>query len=476
MSCANIDSRSALCAFPGHVADLDVSTADEAELREALAQVRTAQRCLEGLTVRIGVRANALASQGLAAPALETLRSQGMVGAAHARQEARRVEVAEAAPHVIEGLDSGHLCGEHIDAIARQTARLTDEQRDKFDYRTVVAQGARLAPEPFKRFLKHTIDTIQSDHGLGDTMTARRASRFRHWFDDKTGLGRFSGSLDPERYEQFTTAIEQRCAELAASGGVEKNANLAAQCVVDLVTATGERGARARLPSILVVVDQQTVTSGPHPRSVRQTENGHDVAYESVSRLACDATIRRVTLDQRGVPINVGRRYRTATDAQWAALKTIYCRCAWDGCTAPISWCQAHHIQEWERGGPTDLGNLVPLCSRHHHRVHEGQWTIKLKPDRSLAIHKPDSTSHATTPPPTRSPVPSFAEPERSRIGLDQMHRSHPTTHQQHPDLTETQAGPCCSGSPTSRDLGWHPHRRLLPSKQANHSDMSQVR
>ncbi|MFM8648821.1 MAG: HNH endonuclease [Actinomycetota bacterium] len=42
--------------------------------------------------------------------------------------------------------------------------------------------------------------------------------------------------------------------------------------------------------------------------------------------------------------------------------------------------CEPHHITPWERGGPTDLSNLVPLCS-HHHAVHEGGRRITLVPN-----------------------------------------------------------------------------------------------
>jgi hypothetical protein len=30
----------------------------------------------------------------------------------------------------------------------------------------------------------------------------------------------------------------------------------------------------------------------------------------------------------------------------------------------------------WLDGGPTDLDNLVPLCSRHHHLHHEGRFRL----------------------------------------------------------------------------------------------------
>ena len=215
-------------------------------------------------------------------------------------------------------------------------------------------------------------------------------------------MGRFSGALDPERYEMLTDAIDRRTASLASGSeeAVEKNANLAVAALIDLVTSDGS-GARP-LPSVTVIVDAETLARGPHPATVAETAAGHALSPESIARLCCDATLRRVVFDSDGVPIDVGRRHRTATEAQWAALKAVYSSCGWGGCAAPIGWCQAHHIREWEHGGPTDLDNLVPLCSRHHHLVHEGRWRLRLLGDRALELRRPDGTLQATVPRPMR--------------------------------------------------------------------------
>ena len=46
------------------------------------------------------------------------------------------------------------------------------------------------------------------------------------------------------------------------------------------------------------------------------------------------------------------------------------------------------------------LANLVPpLCSRHHHVVHELGWSIHLEPDRTLVIVQPDGNEFARTRP-----------------------------------------------------------------------------
>lgn len=400
-------ARAALVAFPSCVAPLDLGACDEASLRTVLAEVRTAQRCLEGLAIRIAGRSNELAALGRAAPAAETMRADGAVAARQARREAARATLAAEVPGVEAAVMFGHISGDHVDSLARHRSRLSEEQRADLDVEPLLDRASGLPAETFDRLVKRQVDKLIADHGLADTVTKQAASEFRHWFDRDSGMGRFVGALDPERYEVLTNAIDHRMATLAAAAGseVRKNRNLAAEALIGLVAAAGVGGTqdtRGRLPSILVVVDHKTAASGPHPGSICQTEQGHDLAPESLARLCCDATLRKVTLDERQIPIDVGRRHRTATDRQWAALKTMHSTCAWHACPTPISWCQAHHIHEWERGGRTDLGNLVPLCSSHHHRVHEGQWRLTLLPDRSLKIWRPDGSLDKTVPTPMR--------------------------------------------------------------------------
>ena len=70
---------------------------------------------------------------------------------------------------------------------------------------------------------------------------------------------------------------------------------------------------------------------------------------------------------------------RLASTAQRRALEATHDTCAFDECAVAFHACQIHHIEYWESGGPTDLDNMVPLCSRHHHAAHEGGWTLTLK-------------------------------------------------------------------------------------------------
>jgi hypothetical protein len=72
----------------------------------------------------------------------------------------------------------------------------------------------------------------------------------------------------------------------------------------------------------------------------------------------------------------------------------MYRTCGYPGCDVSFDRCDIHHVIEWLRHGRTDLDNLLPLCSRHHHLVHEGRWRLALDKHRVITIHRPDGTRH----------------------------------------------------------------------------------
>ncbi|HSJ59802.1 MAG TPA: DUF222 domain-containing protein [Jiangellaceae bacterium] len=106
------------------------------------------------------------------------------------------------------------------------------------------------------------------------------------------------------------------------------------------------------------------------------------ISPSTARRIACCAGIQRVVLDPNGAVLDVGREFRTATPAQFAALNARDGGCAFPGCTRPASWCIAHHIEHWADGGETNLDNLVLLCTHHHTVVHHHGWDVQLGPDR----------------------------------------------------------------------------------------------
>jgi len=95
--------------------------------------------------------------------------------------------------------------------------------------------------------------------------------------------------------------------------------------------------------------------------------------------LAADANIIPAVLGGAGEVLDLGRARRLFSPAQRQALAEQYGGCAFPGCDHPPSYTEAHHLQWWSAGGPTDLANGIPLCSFHHHRVHDDGWEIEVR-------------------------------------------------------------------------------------------------
>jgi hypothetical protein len=100
--------------------------------------------------------------------------------------------------------------------------------------------------------------------------------------------------------------------------------------------------------------------------------------------------------------LHVGRAHRTAPPRLRKALEVRDQHCAAPGCRIDASRCEAHHVHEWEHGGGTDLDNMVLLCTRHHHAVHEGRMSIRRRLE-----HPPGHPDHwHLAPPPPSRPQP----------------------------------------------------------------------
>ena len=104
--------------------------------------------------------------------------------------------------------------------------------------------------------------------------------------------------------------------------------------------------------------------------------DGYTIDLSTLKRWSCDAGIVRIITNGDSQPIDVGRRTRTIPPALRRALDLRDQGCTWEGCCAPASWCDAHHIIHWANGGETSLDNTKLLCRKHH------TWTHRNDPPR----------------------------------------------------------------------------------------------
>ncbi|MDX6374968.1 MAG: hypothetical protein QOD98_3956 [Nocardioidaceae bacterium] len=151
-----------------------------------------------------------------------------------------------------------------------------------------------------------------------------------------------------------------------------------AQHALDTDRAPAAHGANARLT---VLIDHQTLVT---QLGESITDDGLTLSAMAVRRLACDADIIPATLGTHGEVLDLGQTRRLVSAAQWRALVARDRHCAFPGCTRPPVMGHAHHILHWADGGPTNLDNLVLLCSAHHRVIHDTPWQVRLNPTDRL--------------------------------------------------------------------------------------------
>lgn len=206
--------------------------------------------------------------------------------------------------------------------------------------------------------------------------------------DNGDGTVRAYGCFSAEAADLITTALAPLAAPTPAADGTPDprgHATRMGEALIELCRRAMDAGdmlpgARGARPHITVIATLGTLRKEPGcPKAVSMW--GTPITPEALRRLACGADVSRVLADPAGVPLDVGRLYRTVTPGQWIALVARDKGCAFPGCSRPAAWTQAHHIKHWADGGTTDLANLVLLCGYHHRSVHHRGWTVRMRAD-----------------------------------------------------------------------------------------------
>ncbi len=349
----------------------------------------------------------------------------GRVSGRDARRVHRRLDVAEALPTVAAAFDEGAVPAAAVDVIASALGRCDDDQREALVelQSEIVEAAAGLPVEVFRRRLSDLVRAVTPDRGVHELQTQIEASSLEQWIDPDSGMGITKLTLDPIRHEELSTQIRRELDRIVQTDKLDYTANTRAAALLSLINPGGTAGVR---PEVVVIVDADTIRTGPHDESVCETMDGVPVPPSVLDRYLCDADLSAVVRQPDGTIDRISKTHRVATSNQRRILAARYRTCAHDGCDVPFSACQIHHLAEWD-GSNTTLDNLLPLCSRHHHGVHDHGWSHELLPDRTVIIRRPDGQTHRAGQPPDRRPQPHKPE---TREPIVDPPRLWPVTHE----------------------------------------------
>lgn len=379
--------------------DLISAEATAVEVNTAHTSIRMLRGFLSAKEAELARRSGGLHATGEGHAPEDVLKNQSKVSQREAARATKRADALGKADAMATGLAEGRLTDEHVDSLADAAGRMNDDARRESLFGRadeLAAAASSKSPEQFRRYVNRTANELAGDDGLSSSEKQRKQARLSHGYDAHTGMGWLRVDLHPDDYQSIRRKIDAEVAGLRTSQQFQGLAydRLAAVAFVNLVVGT--RVGRPAPSEVVVLIDYDTLIDGLHPDTVAEYSDGVPLPAETARRHACTADVIPVVLDGEGQPLDVGRGQRQATRAQRHALRAMYRTCAVGGCERSFERCEMHHLRTWEQGGPTDLDNLVPICSFHHHRAHEGRWRLQLEANtRELTVLLPDGSLHS---------------------------------------------------------------------------------
>ncbi len=410
------------CNHPD-VAELDVALLDVAELVGQLTSadvdhgdVERCTRVLQGLSrliawaeagkVAVAQRLEVLAAEGSTILPEQVVATATRVSLGRAAEPFKRAAAIEAMPSLGDAFAGGEVSVAHVDVVAAAITKLDTVELERFVKRAnFLAEVARRStPGEFARTVRAEMLRSQRGDGADTLRRQKRATYLKTWVDKISGMWCLHGEFDPEtganihnRLRRTTDKLFHDAApDTAPRDPLDKQHHLRALALAAVVNGTGAKEAAIDMS---ILIDAKTLVHGHHDGTVIDCGLPIELPIETIRRMACLADITPIIVGADGVHLYLGATTRLATPQQRRVLRAMYRTCAIPGCC--VSWDQLvmHHLVYFEHGGPSDIDNLLPLCTRHHHYVHDGGWRLQMSADRTLTIGLPDGTTMCHGPP-----------------------------------------------------------------------------
>jgi hypothetical protein len=289
------------------------------------------------------------------------------IGMNAAREKVRVAHALAELPKISEAFERGELSYSK----ARAMTRIADKESEDF-LLMIARHGTAFHVEKL-------VSKYSRVKKLRETQYAneQHASRELNYFYDDDGALVINARLPAEQGALVVKALEMAVErqfhvdDVSAETSVHdslpaRRADAIAEVAETYLNTEPSQASTADRYQVVVHVTAETshIEDGPH------------VSAETSRRIGCDSSIVRLTEDQEGNPLSIGRRSRTIPPSIRRALRFRDRGCRFPGCTNS-KFVDGHHIKHWADGGETSLDNLVQLCRHHHRLVHEGGFSCE---------------------------------------------------------------------------------------------------
>jgi Domain of unknown function (DUF222)/HNH endonuclease len=281
---------------------------------------------------------------------------------------------------------AGRASLRHVEVIARVLATRSAQRLSPQTWAAAEGQLAAKAglytPAELNAWGAALVEALDQDGAEPDDRPPAQVNEL-HLTRTATGGGRLTGRFDDAAmFDAIATVLDAKAKPLTGdddrTAGERQAEALADVCgyVLDHGPSTLLPDCGGHRPHLNVLIRLEDLESRARAAAL---DFGGTLAPEALRMLACDAAVVPIVLNGAGQPLDVGRATRTIPDGLRRAVAARDRGCAHPGCDRPPSWSEVHHIREWERGGATELSNLVMLCRTHHRVIHSTDWVVRIR-------------------------------------------------------------------------------------------------
>ena len=289
-------------------------------------------------------------------------------------------------PVVAEAFAAGEVSAAKAALVSEVLAQCSGEGRDT-ERASIETQLVVKAKKASLEDLRKTGARVLANWDVSDTVAREQRvheARFLHFKETVDGMVAVNGLLDPVCAAPLIAFLDARVragfAHKRDAGDTSRDPREAGWMRVDALADLARHGLRCTQPgtaastTVVVRLSEKALRTG---LGVGDCDSmATPLTAKQLRLMAVDAQILPMVCGGESLPMDLGRAVRFFTPAQRLALIERDGGCAF--CHAPAAWCDAHHVNEWDRDhGETNLRDGLMLCTRCHHRLHDDGWSVR---------------------------------------------------------------------------------------------------
>src|SRR5258708_3727705 len=277
-------------------------------------------------------------------------------------------------------LSNGEISFGQAAVVARAASEVGPEAAPELERRAVEA-AEQLDPSQLRQFTDRLSCKLNQEAFLADQKRAYELRRL-DLGQAPDGMWIVDGRLDHEGGAYLSTALEVVLGP-RSKDDERSPTQRRADALVDLTRRvledahdgeTSVRGTGGQRPHLTLTASVQTLRGEPGAPGGELLDR-FPVPPETVRRIACDAALTPMVVDETGDPLDFGRTIRTASPPLRRAVVLGDKPCPFPGCDRSAPWCDVHHLDEWARGGRTRKADPPPVFRPPPPLPHHGGWS-----------------------------------------------------------------------------------------------------